>query len=263
MSHIERHRTVWISDVHLGSRECRVQLLLDFLRRIRCDTLYLVGDIVDLKSLRRRFFWPPSHTEVLRAILSKAREGTRVVYVPGNHDHDFRALAGTRLGPIELEDRVVHTTAAGKRLLVIHGDEFDGVLDCGLFASLIGCFGYRLLLVLNRANHFLSDLRGRPYWSLAHSVKMRVGKAVRYVARFEHACLKAAREARVDGVVCGHIHKADLVERSGLIYCNDGDWVESCTALTESHQGELSVRHWRSSGTALDADTAVPISEAA
>jgi UDP-2,3-diacylglucosamine pyrophosphatase LpxH len=263
MSQREHHRTVWLSDVHLGSRSCRVGLLLDFLTRTRCDVLYLVGDIVDLRSLRRSFFWPRSHTDALQQILAIAREGTRVVYIPGNHDDDFRALAGTRFAGIEIERQCVHTTAAGKRLLVLHGDEFDGVLKCGALASLLGCVGYRLLLALNRLNHWIHDLLGRPYWSLAQSIKMRVGKAVRYVERFQKACLHAAREADVDGVVCGHIHKADLVRRDGLIYCNDGDWVESCTALVESDDGELSLRYWAEVDTVAKRRLSVPLSDAA
>jgi UDP-2,3-diacylglucosamine pyrophosphatase LpxH len=245
MSHLEYHRTIWLSDVHLGSRACRAALLADFLANTKCDILYLVGDIIDLRSLRRSFFWPKSHTDILQQILHKSREGTRVLYIPGNHDDDLRALAGTRFGAIEIEQQMIHTTADGRRLLVLHGDEFDGVLKCGALAALAGCLGYRLLLALNRLNHWLNDVSGRPYWSLAQSLKMRVGKAVRYVGRFRQACLNTAREAGVDGVVCGHIHKADIIERDGLLYCNDGDWVESCTAMTESHQGELALCHWR------------------
>jgi UDP-2,3-diacylglucosamine pyrophosphatase LpxH len=244
MNQIEHHRTVWLSDIHLGSRECRVGLLLDFLTHLRCDVLYLVGDIIDLRSLRRSFFWPKSHTEVLQQLLSKARDGTRIVYVPGNHDDDFRALIGTTLGPIEVEQQAVHTTVDGRRLLVLHGDEFDSMLKCGALAALIGYFGYRMLLTLNRLNHAINDLLRRPYWSLAQSVKMRMSNAVRYVTSFENACITAARDAGLDGVICGHIHKADVFERDGLTYCNDGDWVESCTALVESHAGELSLRHW-------------------
>lgn len=226
MGQREHYRTVWVSDVHLGSRACRVGLLMDFLAHTRCDLLYLVGDIVDLRNLRRSFYWPRSHTEAVQQILEMTREGTRVVFVPGNHDDDFRALAGARFAGIRIERQCIHTTAAGKRLLVLHGDEFDSVLQCGAFASLVGCLGYRLLLALNRCNHWIHDLLGKPYWSLAQSIKMRVGKAVRHVERFQNACLHAAREAGVDGVVCGHIHKADLIERDGLVYCNDGDWVQ-------------------------------------
>ena len=255
MSHALRYRTIWLSDIHLGSRACRIDLLLDFLARHQCDQLYLVGDIIDVQRMRRSFFWPKSHTEALQRILEMARAGTRVVYVPGNHDDDFRALAGSHLGPAEVHRETVHETADGRRLLVLHGDEFDSALRAGPLASLIGCAGYGLLLGLNRLTHAVNALMGRPYWSLAQAVKMRIGKAARYVARFQDACLDTARNAGLDGVVCGHIHRADLMERDGLVYCNDGDWVESCTALVEDENGALGLIQWGQSAeiTAGDA----------
>jgi len=239
-------KTVWVSDVHLGSRACRVQLLLDFLRQTRCETLYLVGDIIDLESLRESFFWPTAHTEVLRVLLKKSQEGTRVVYIPGNHDDDMRALIGTRVGNVEVLGRTIHTTAAGKRLLVLHGDEFDAVIKHGFLSAIVGSVAYRSLLSLNRFVHWLHELSGRPYWSLAQHVKTKIGSAQRYIATFRQASLQAAAAAGVDGIVCGHIHKAELVERDGLIYCNDGDWVESCTAMIERLDGTLELLTWRS-----------------
>lgn len=239
------YRSVWLSDVHLGSRDCRAGLLLDFLKQHRCDMLYLIGDIIDLESLRQTFFWPASHTEVLSLLLKRSQEGTRIVYVPGNHDEDLRALVGTRFGNIEIARRCIHTTASGRRLLVLHGDEFDGLIRHNTLAMLLGSAAYRVLLVANRFAHWIRECTGRPYWSLAQHVKSRLGKAMRYVRDFERASLRAAREAHVDGVVCGHIHKADLHERDGLLYCNDGDWVESCTALVEDPQGQLSLVTWR------------------
>jgi UDP-2,3-diacylglucosamine pyrophosphatase LpxH len=238
-------KTVWLSDVHLGSRACRVQLLLDFLRQTRCGTLYLVGDIIDLESLRVSFFWPTSHTEVLRALLKKSQEGTRIVYIPGNHDDDMRALIGSRFGNIEVLGRCIHTTAAGRRLLVLHGDEFDAVIQHGFLPSFVGAAAYRSLLCLNRFVHWLHEMSGRPYWSLAQHVKTRIGRAQRYIATFRRASLQAAEAAGVDGIVCGHIHKAELVEHdNGLVYCNDGDWVESCTALVERNDGALELLAW-------------------
>ena len=239
-------KTVWVSDVHLGSRACRVQLLLDFLRQTRCETLYLVGDIIDLESLRESFFWPTAHTEVLRVLLKKSQEGTRVVYIPGNHDDDMRALIGTRVGNVEVLGRTIHTTAAGKRLLVLHGDEFDAVIKHGFLSAIVGSVAYRSLLSLNRFVHWLHELSGRPYWSLAQHVKTKIGSAQRYIATFRQASLQAAAAAGVDGIVCGHIHKAELVERDGLTYCNDGDWVESCTAMIERLDGTLELLTWRS-----------------
>jgi UDP-2,3-diacylglucosamine pyrophosphatase LpxH len=258
-----RHRTIWLSDIHLGSRACRIDLLLNFLDHNHAQTLYLVGDIVDLERLRNRFYWPKSHTEALERILAMAKAGTRVVYVPGNHDDDFRAFGASWLGPVEVQRQTVHETATGKRLLVLHGDEFDGALRCSGLAALIGATGYGLLLALNRIAHRVNGLLGRPYWSLAQAVKMRIGRAAAYVERFRAACLAAAREAGVDGVVCGHIHRADLTEHDGLIYCNDGDWVESCTALVENEQGRLDLIRWGRAGAELPVAPPVPLRDAA
>jgi UDP-2,3-diacylglucosamine pyrophosphatase LpxH len=243
---MDAFNTVWLSDVHLGSRACRVQLLLDFLRQTRCDTLYLVGDIIDLESLRSSFFWPTSHTEVLRVLLKKSQEGTRIVYIPGNHDDDMRALIGHRFGNVEVLGSCIHTTASGRRLLVLHGDEFDAVMKHGFLSALVGSVAYRSLLGLNRFVHWLHEVSGRPYWSLAQHVKTKIGGAQRYIATFRQASLQAAEAAGVEGIVCGHIHKAELVEHdNGLVYCNDGDWVESCTALVERRDGVLELKTWR------------------
>src|SRR5262249_22871111 len=240
----EVFNAVWLSDVHLGSRDCRIGLFLDFLRNTRCETLYLVGDIIDLESLRESFYWPESHSEALRLILKKSQEGTRVVYVPGNHDEDLRALAGTRFGNIEVHRRTVHTTKTGRRLLVLHADELDAVLKCTTLAVLCAGAAYRTLLVLNRFVHWIHDLLRRPYWSLAQHVKSRIGNAVRHIEKFQRVSLRAASDGGFDGVVCGHIHQANIVERDGLVYCNDGDWVESCTALVEDLNCDLRRLSW-------------------
>jgi UDP-2,3-diacylglucosamine pyrophosphatase LpxH len=249
--HTELLRTVWLSDVHLGSRACRVNLLLDFLRQTRCEILYLVGDIIDLESLRRTFYWPASHSEVLRILLKKSQEGTRVIYIPGNHDDELRGYAGLKFGNIELSLQAIHTTRAGRRLLVLHGDQFDAVVRGRSLGVVLGAFACRTLLSLNRLTHWFHDIAGRPYWSLAQHVKSRFGMVGRYVDRFRDATLSAARDAGVDGIICGHIHKADLAELDGLLYCNDGDWVESCTALVEDQAGDLSLLKWRPSVEAV------------
>jgi UDP-2,3-diacylglucosamine pyrophosphatase LpxH len=238
-------RTVWLSDIHLGSRACRVSLLLDFLRNVQCDQLYLLGDIIDLEHLRQDFFWPEAHTEVLRMLLAMSRAGTRIVYIPGNHDYELRKFVGAQFGNIEIVDEAIHTTRGGRTLLVLHGDQFDAIVRGKSLAVALGAFACRSLLTLNRFVHWLHDLTGRPYWSLAQHVKSRFAGAKRYVERFQQATLVAAREAGVDGVVCGHIHCADLAEIDGLLYCNDGDWVESCTALVEDQAGELKLLAWR------------------
>ena len=254
-------RTIFLSDIHLGSRACRVNLLLDFLRQTHCESLYLIGDIIDVESLRETFYWPASHTEALRLILKKSQEGTRVVYIPGNHDDELRALVGVQFGNIEVAREAVHTTVKGRRLLVLHGDQFDAIVRGKSLGVLLGGLACRTLLSLNRFVHWLHDLAGRPYWSLAQHVKSRFPGAKRYIERYRHATLAAAREARVDGVVCGHIHRAEIEEVDGLLYCNDGDWVESCTALVEDASGELSLLAWRPSAAAIAASAA--LSEAA
>ncbi|HVY64425.1 MAG TPA: UDP-2,3-diacylglucosamine diphosphatase [Gammaproteobacteria bacterium] len=256
---VEHLRTIFVSDVHLGSRACRVHLLLDFLRSTQCETLYLVGDIVDLESLRHDFFWPASHTEVLRLILRKSQEGTRVVYIPGNHDDELRAFVGARFGNVEIARDAIHTTASGRRLLVLHGDEFDAVVRGRSLGVLLGGFACRRLLQLNRFVHWLHDLAGRPYWSLAQHVKAMIPGAQRYIERFRAATLVAAREAAVDGVICGHIHKADHVTADGLTYYNDGDWVESCTVLVEDAAGELALRAWRPTAAAIAATATLAV----
>jgi UDP-2,3-diacylglucosamine pyrophosphatase LpxH len=250
-------RTVWLSDIHLGSRECRVNLLLDFLRHTECEHLYLVGDIIDLEHLRKSFYWPASHTEVLRVLLAKSQDGTRIVYIPGNHDHELHSFAGVRFGNIEIAKHAVHTTRDGRRLLVVHGDQFDAVVRSPSLGVWLGGFACRRLLTLNRFVHWLHDIFDRPYWSLAQHLKARFPGAQGYIERYMRATIAAAREANVDGVVCGHIHRADLTTIDGLTYCNDGDWVESCTALVEDQTGELSLLRWRPTATAIAAASVV------
>jgi UDP-2,3-diacylglucosamine pyrophosphatase LpxH len=243
----------------LGSRECRVNLLLDFLRHTRCEQLYLVGDIIDLEQLRETVYWPASHTEVLRLLLKRSQEGTRIVYIPGNHDHELHAFAGLSFGNIEIASHAVHTTAAGRRLLVVHGDQFDAVVRQPSLGVWLGGFACRRLLTLNRLAHWLHDRLDLPYWSLAQHVKARFPGAQRYIERFQRATLVAAREHAADGVICGHIHRADLTEVEGLTYCNDGDWVESCTALVEDAAGELALVRWRPTARAIAARVRVAV----
>jgi UDP-2,3-diacylglucosamine pyrophosphatase LpxH len=230
-----------------------VNLLLDFLRHTRCEQLYLVGDIIDLEHLRKDFYWPPSHTEALRLLLKKSQEGTRIVYLPGNHDHDLHAMAGVKFGNIEIARQAIHTTRDGRRLLVTHGDQFDAIVRRPSLGVWLGAFACRRLLTLNRISHWLHDLFDLPYWSLAQHLKTRFPGAQRYVERFQNATLAAARAAEVDGVICGHIHRADLRTVDGLTYCNDGDWVESCTALVEDAHGELSLLQWRPTAATIAA----------
>jgi UDP-2,3-diacylglucosamine pyrophosphatase LpxH len=237
-------RTVFISDIHLGTRGCQAGLLLDFLQSIRCETLYLVGDIIDFWSMRRGFYWPQEHNEVVRTILGMARHGTRVIYVPGNHDELFRDHLDTVFGNVEFRGRSIHVTADGRRLLVLHGDEFDGVVRCSPWLARIGSRAYDLLIWLNGCLNACRRYFGYGYWSLAAFLKHRVKNAVQYIGDFEHAVVRAARRERVDGLVCGHIHRPELRMVDEVLYCNDGDWVESCSALVEHRDGRLELVCW-------------------
>jgi UDP-2,3-diacylglucosamine pyrophosphatase LpxH len=239
-------RTAFISDLHLGARECQATEIADFLRRVEMEELYLVGDIVDLWSMRRGIYWPAAHQEVFKLIIAKARSGTRVVYVPGNHDDLARAMVGSLLAGIEVRNECVHITRAGKRLLVLHGDVFDGAVRFSPLLKATGCALYTAILFANRPVNFLRMMLGLPRWSLATWLKSRVGNAMTYVRRFEQAAAHAAAARGVDGIVCGHIHRPQMAEIGGVLYCNDGDWVEHCTALIEDRNGALSIWEHRS-----------------
>ncbi len=248
------YRSIFISDTHLGFRGARADYLLEFLESVECDTLYLVGDILDIWEMRRGLHWPDTHNAVVQNILARARNGTRVVYIPGNHDEMMRDYAGMSIEGIDICLRAVHDCADGRRLLVLHGDEFDTVVQC---SRLVAILGNRMYAWLIRANHWVNRLRSafnRPYWSLAAHLKHRVKNAMQYIANYEEALMHEAREAGVDGLVCGHIHHAELRERDDLVYCNDGDWVESCTALVEDYRGELSLLDWVALREALGED---------
>jgi UDP-2,3-diacylglucosamine pyrophosphatase LpxH len=241
---LARYRSVFISDVHLGFRGCRAEFLLEFLQSIETENLYLVGDIVDLWSLEKSFYWPQAHNNVIRTILGKAKRGTRVIYVPGNHDCAFREYAGMVFGNVEVHRDIVHETADGRRFLVLHGDEFDPVVQVSPLIASLGDSAYTLALFLNRGVNFLRRRMGFPYWSLANYLKHKVKKATTYIANFERALAQEAKRRGLDGTICGHIHRAQVSAMDGVLYCNDGDWVESCTTLTEDFNGRLSLWRW-------------------
>ncbi|ALP52221.1 UDP-2,3-diacylglucosamine hydrolase [Candidatus Tenderia electrophaga] len=239
-----KYRAIWISDVHLGSKYSRAEFLLDFLKSTECEYLYLVGDIVDLWAMRKAVYWPQSRNNVIRSILGKAKRGTKIIYIPGNHDAMVRDFAGARFGEVEIRDHAIHTTVDGKKLLVLHGDEFDSVIRCNGLMSLVGCWGYDVLMWFNRAHNGLRRLLNLPYWSLASYLKQRVKNARDYIERFETIVAREAKRRGVDGLVCGHLHRPELTYIDEVLYCNDGDWVETCTALVERHDGSLQLLHW-------------------
>ncbi len=242
--HKQHYRTIWLSDIHLGFKDCKADYLLDFLQSIDCDTLYLLGDIVDMWAMRKRFHWPSSHYEVLKAIFKKAKNGTRVVYIPGNHDEPMRDYVKNMIGPVEVLEEAVHTTAAGKQLLLFHGDILDSQVRFSRFHRRIGDAAYDLLLFINRWANFCRRRCGFSYWSLAYYLKNKVKNARAAIDIYERSAAHEARRRGLDGVICGHIHQAEIRVIDDILYCNDGDWIESCTALVEDRQGHLEILHW-------------------
>jgi UDP-2,3-diacylglucosamine pyrophosphatase LpxH len=243
---VRRHRTIFISDVHLGTPGCKAELLADFLAHNDCRTLYLVGDIVDVWRLKRSWFWSAAHTRVIDAILAKVRSGTRVIYVPGNHDEAFRDYCGVLLAGVELAPEAIHRTADGRELLVVHGDMFDGIVTYARWLAVLGDRAYAAALRLNDLVNFARRRLGLPYWSLSAFLKHKVKNAATFICDFERAVSRAASLRGADGVVCGHIHNAEIKTIEGVLYCNDGDWVESCTALIEDARGRLEIVQWTS-----------------
>jgi UDP-2,3-diacylglucosamine pyrophosphatase LpxH len=237
-------RTIWISDIHLGTRGCNAELLIDFLDTTDSETMYLVGDIVDGWRLKKKLYWPTAHNDIVWRILKRARRGTRIVYLPGNHDEVFRQFSGLNFGGVHIERAAVHVTADGRRLLVMHGDEFDAVMLAHRWLAFVGDAAYSLLMGLNRWLNAARRRLGLPYWSLSKMAKHKVKNAVAFISAFEDVVARAAAGRGVDGVVCGHIHTAEMRDLEGIVYYNDGDWVESCTALVEHFDGRMEILHW-------------------
>ena len=239
-----RYRTIWISDVHLGTRGCNARMLIDFLDHVDSDTLYLVGDIIDGWRLKKRFYWPPSHNDVVWRVMKRARRGTRVVYIPGNHDEMFRQFTGMSFGGVEIRRKAIHETADGRKLLVLHGDEFDAIMLAHRWLAVVGDAAYVSLMKLNVAVNAVRRRFGLPYWSLSKHAKHKVKNAVAFIGRFEEVVAHEAGMRGVDGVVCGHIHTAETRRIGDVDYYNDGDWVEGCTALVEHFDGRMEILHW-------------------
>ncbi len=239
-----RFRSIWISDVHLGTRGCNAELLLDFLRRTESDYLYLVGDIIDFWRMKKAWYWSQAHNDVLQKILRKARKGTRIIYIPGNHDENFRDFARHRFGRVSILNETTHLMLDGRKFLVLHGDQFDGIVKYAKWLAYLGDRAYNTALTVNYWVNVVRRKLGFSYWSLSAFLKHKVKNAVEYISNYEHAIVSEARKRKVDGVICGHIHTAEIREIDGILYCNDGDWVESCTALVEHLDGRLEILKW-------------------
>lgn len=238
-------RTIWLSDIHLGNSGCQVDFLLHFLRCTETRYLFLVGDIIDMWSMQRRLYWPQKHNNAIRSFLGKAKHKTKVVFIPGNHDEKLREYCGLELGNISIQRQAVHTLANGRKLLILHGDEFDGVIGASRFIGKLGSVAYDLLLSMNGVLNWARRHLGLGHWSLSAYLKLKVKNAVKFISNYEAAVIRQATRQRVDAVVCGHIHHAEIAPLDGLLYCNCGDWVESCSALVETMDGTLSLLKWK------------------
>ena len=240
-----RYRTLFLSDLHLGSRGCQAHLIIDMLRHVEADTIYLVGDIIDGWRLRSGWYWPQTHNDVVQKLLRKVRRGARMVFVPGNHDEFARQFFGLTFGGIEIKRQAIHTAADGKRYLITHGDEFDVVVRHSKWLAFFGDWAYDFALFVN--THFNAARRwlGLPYWSFSAWAKLKVKNAVNFIGSFEKELANEARKRGVDGVVCGHIHHPVIREMEGVIYVNAGDFVESCSLVVEHYDGRFEVLRWK------------------
>ena len=257
------YRAIFISDVHLGTKTAQVDALLDFLKEADAETIYLVGDIIDGWRLKKSWHWPQSHNDVVQKLLRKARKGTRIILVPGNHDEFLRDFQESHLGGIEITDRIIHQGMDGQRYLVIHGDQFDAVVMHARWLAFVGDWAYEIALFLNQKIGFIRRKLGLTYWSFSAWAKHRVKKAVNFIGAFEETLANEARRENADGVICGHIHHAVIREMNGIRYMNCGDWVESCTALVEHQDGMFEIIEWNNKtvGLASGAGGLLPASE--
>jgi UDP-2,3-diacylglucosamine pyrophosphatase LpxH len=259
-----RVRTLFLSDIHLGTKGCQADKLLDFLRHYEADTIYLVGDIVDGWALKASWYWPQAHNDVVQKLLRQGRKGTRIVYIPGNHDEFLRDYYGSHFGGIEVVEDAMHVTADGKRYLVIHGDLFDVVIRHARWLALLGDKAYDAAIWLNTRFNTVRRALGLTYWSLSQWAKLKVKNAVNFIGDFEDTLAAEAHRRGADGVICGHIHHAVIRSQPNLSYVNCGDWIESCTAVIERFDGGLEIIRWTETQTpprALDVHRADPRNE--
>ncbi len=241
---------VWLSDVHLGSKDCKAEYLLTFLQQLETECLYLVGDIFDIWALKRRIYWPESHNKVLQQLLKMARDGVKVVYIPGNHDEVLKSYSGFHLWDLSIFCEHIHTGVNGHKLLMLHGDQFDSEVCIGRTYAILGDHLYDLLLFLNRGLHKIRHKLGYPYWSLASYIKLRINKAQQAITDYQAAVTRYAKTKNVDAVFCGHIHQPALNIDKQILYGNDGDWVENCTFIAESCEGDIQLYKWHELGCA-------------
>lgn len=239
-----RYRAIFISDIHMGTKRAQTRFLLDFLRVTELDWLYIVGDFVDNWALEKAWFWDQLHNDLIQKVLRKARKGTKVIYIPGNHDDKFRDFKNLRMGRVAVLEDAIHHGANGKRYLVLHGDKFDGVVRYAPWLARLGDRAYEVSMMINGAVNRCRRLFRLPYWSLSAYLKFKVKKAVEFISHFEDAVVREARQRGAQGVICGHIHTPDDRMIDGIHYLNDGDWVESCTALIEHYDGRFEIIEW-------------------
>jgi UDP-2,3-diacylglucosamine pyrophosphatase LpxH len=254
-----RARALFISDIHLGTRNAQAEALLQFLRHVEADTIYLVGDIVDLWKVRRGPYWPQAHNDVVQKLMRKVRKGSRIIFIPGNHDEGLRDYCGMQFGGVEVRQNAIHTTGRGRRYVVMHGDEFDIVVRTAKWLAFLGDRGYELALWANTPLNVVRRRLGLGFWSLAAYLKYRVKSAVSFIGAFEAAVASEARRHGADGIICGHIHHAADRLIDGVHYLNCGDWVESCTALVETIDGELVMVRWSITGTTHAPELQLPV----
>jgi UDP-2,3-diacylglucosamine pyrophosphatase LpxH len=249
------YRSIFISDIHLGTKSCQAEKLLEFLRDTESEHLYLVGDIVDCWYMTKNLYWPQSHNDVIQKILRKGRKGTEIVYIPGNHDEIMRNFTDQFFGNIILVDQYTYIDSKGNPILVIHGDQFDVVIRKAKWLAHLGSWAYDLAISANGIVNWFRRLLRRPYWSLSAWAKQRVKSAVNFIGEYETTLANYARTQAVDGIICGHIHSANISNFDGIAYMNCGDWVESCTALVETHDGEWRIIRWAETENNVAADT--------
>jgi UDP-2,3-diacylglucosamine pyrophosphatase LpxH len=240
----QQYRTLFISDVHLGTRGCQADLLLDFLKHNESEELFLVGDIIDGWRLKSGWHWPQAHNDVVQKLLRKVRKGARVVFIPGNHDEFAREFLGMEFGGVEVVDHVIHETADGRKMLVVHGDQFDIVVNHARWLAHLGDWAYDFAIWTNTWYNAARRKLGLPYWSFSKWAKLKVKNAVNFIGDFEETLAAEARKRGVDGVICGHIHHATIRDIDGITYVNTGDFVESCSAIAEHFDGRLELLHW-------------------